>query len=354
MNFRTILKPHKSEVTLSPKMRVTALGSCFADNIAGKMRESLWDCRNYGGALYNPLSIIKFIELSILAGDNNGDKIGDTKGDNERSIERDKELEKSLFEADGIWYSWLADSRISSLSRQETLKRLKEAMDGFAATLSECKVLFITFGTAWCYFLNLAKEEIANTPNNIDTNRQSESGEYLVANCHKQPAKLFTRRRLTIGEITGRWEQLFQQLHRRFPELQVIFTVSPVRHLKDGFSGNTRSKAILQLTVEQLTDRFAFCHYFPAYELLNDDLRDYRFYAADLTHPSAEAIEYIWEFFKAIYLDKEGEEMLREGEKIARLRAHRPLIENPVSLQSRQAQLANLLSAYTSKWHLYQ
>lgn len=306
-------------MTLSPKMRVTALGSCFTDNIAGKMRESLWDCRNYGGALYNPLSIIKFIELAISSC---LDKSG-FKG-------RDKKLEDSLFEADGIWHSWLADSRISSLSREETLMGLKEALEGFAYTLADCKALFITFGTAWCYFLE----------------------EYLVANCHKQPARLFTRRRLTIEEITGCWEQVLQELHRRFPELQVIFTVSPVRHLKDGFSGNTRSKAILQLAVEQLTESFTFCHYFPAYELLNDDLRDYRFYAADLTHPSAEAIEYIWEYFKAIYLDKEGEEMLREGEKIVRLRDHRPLIDTPASRQSHEIQLARLQEAYISKWRL--
>lgn len=341
MEFRTILKPNKSQVTLSPKMRVTALGSCFADNIAGKMRESLWDCRNYGGALYNPLSIIKFIELAIYSGlDKSGFK------------DRDKELEDSLFEADGIWHSWLADSRVSSLSREETLKKLKETLEGFSNTLADCKALFLTFGTAWCYFLNSDKEEIFNIPDKIDIDHQSDSEEYLVANCHKQPARLFTRRRLTIEEITGRWEQLLQELHRKFPELQIIFTVSPVRHLKDGFSGNTRSKAILQLAVEQLTESFTFCHYFPAYELLNDDLRDYRFYAADLAHPSAEAIEYIWEYFKAIYLDKEGEEMLREGEKIVRLRAHRPLIDTPASRQSRETQLACLLSAYTSKWHL--
>lgn len=177
--------------------------------------------------------------------------------------------------------------------------------------LEECicasGVLFVTFGTAWCYFL-------------------ADNTDYVVANCHKQPSAMFIRRRITVDEIVGAWTALCNDLWKRFPDLRIVFTVSPVRHLKDGFSGNARSKAVLQLAVEEICRINDRCSYFPAYEILNDDLRDYRFYASDLVHPSQEAVEYIWEIFKSTYLDDKGLELLKEGERIQKAWNHRPLV----------------------------
>lgn len=125
-------------------------------------------------------------------------------------------------------------------------------------------------------------------------------------------------------------------LKERYPQLEIVFTVSPVRHLKDGFVGNMRSKAVLLLAIEELCRSYEWCHYFPAYEIVNDDLRDYRFYASDLAHPSEEAVEYIWEVFRATYLDPSGEAILKEGESILRGWEHRPL---PTSAREPSAQL---------------
>ena len=137
---------------------------------------------------------------------------------------------------------------------------------------------------------------------------------------------MFERFRLSVDEIADRWINLCEKIKTLYPQLEIIFTVSPVRHLKDGFIGNMRSKAILLLATEKIANKVSYCHYFPAYEIINDDLRDYRFYAYDLTHPSQEAIEYIWEIFKDTFLDQAGKELLKEGEKIFKGYCHRPLI----------------------------
>lgn len=177
--------------------------------------------------------------------------------------------------------------------------------------------MFITFGTSWCYFL-------------------ADREDYVVANCHKQPQSLFRRERVNVAEIVKVWGEMVTMLKERYPQLEIVFTVSPVRHLKDGFVGNMRSKAVLLLAIEELCRSYEWCHYFPAYEIVNDDLRDYRFYASDLAHPSEEAVEYIWEVFRATYLDPSGEAILKEGESILRGWEHRPL---PTSAREPSAQL---------------
>lgn len=136
---------------------------------------------------------------------------------------------------------------------------------------------------------------------------------------------MFERRRLTIGEISALWSDLCNRLTTLYPNLNIIFTVSPVRHLKDGFEGNARSKATLHLAVEEICQASDKCFYFPAYEIVNDDLRDYRFYASDLAHPSDTAVEYIWEIFRQTYVDAEGERLLKEGNRRYKALNHRPI-----------------------------
>ena len=129
-------------------------------------------------------------------------------------------------------------------------------------------------------------------------------GGVLVNNCHKQPSKLFSKRMLSVEEIVNSWKTTKKYLEERFGEQDYIFTISPVRHLKDGFRENQLSKSTLHLAVNEICNNHDSCHYFPAYELLLDDLRDYRFYKDDLLHPNTQAVNYIWESFSACYFNK--------------------------------------------------
>lgn len=286
MKFRTEYEPGKAPFVLSPSVPVVLLGSCFADNIGAKMRSCLWEAENPLGTLYNPLSISASVRAVL------------------ESEESDSLFEESLFEAGGLWRSWLFDSRMAAERKEDVAMTFREARERFISLLKRGEVLFITFGTAWCYCLSDGR---------------------VVSNCHKQPGFMFTRRRLTISEITEEWKRMLELVRLVRPGLKVVFTVSPVRHLKDGFEGNMRSKAILLLAVEELCASEENCFYFPAYEIVNDDLRDYRFYAADLAHPAEGAVEYIWEIFRKMYVDEEGERRLKEGEAIRKGLEHRPL-----------------------------
>lgn len=307
VKFRTELKPEPSPVSLDPRRPIALLGSCFAENIAARMRRALWDASNPLGTLFNPLSIERSVRLLLFDHD------------------RQDAFARSQFRTGRTIHSWLFDTRTSSEFPGDTLLRLKAMSDALTAALTPGSVLFVTFGTAWCYFL-------ASDPG------------YVVANCHKQPQSMFIRRRLTVDEIAGCWEQLATDLRDRFPGLRIVFTVSPVRHLKDGFIGNSVSKATLRLAIDELCSRLPFCHYFPAYEIVTDDLRDYRFYASDLVHPSEEAVDYIWEIFKTTYLDSKGMKILDEGERLVKAWEHRPLLAqfSRISDISRQEETARL------------
>lgn len=288
MKFRTEFIPSKSGLTLNPDSPVVLIGSCFANNVANKMRESLWPVFNEAGTLYNPISIAKVMEMLLFSDNFNA------------------EFEDSLFEAEGYVHSWLFDSHFSRRSEEECIINLKEVRENLESFLAKAQTLIVTFGTAWCYYL-------------------TEKEDYVVANCHKMPQSMFNRRRVSVEEISDVWIRLCSRLKERFSELNFIFTVSPVRHLKDGFEGNSRSKATLMLAVEEICNKVNDAIYFPAYEIVTDDLRDYRFYASDLVHPSDQAVEYIWELFQLEFLDSQGIQRLREGNKACRRLNHRPI-----------------------------
>lgn len=289
MKFRTEYRPQPSSLRLSPEHPVVLLGSCFSQNIARKMIECDWEAFNGVGTLYNPLSIAKVLDLLLF----DNDFFTTTK--------------KSLFQApDGLIHSWFFDTHFSRMSADECISAIENCRKNLVSTLSQAETLIVTFGTAWCYFLTEDKE--------------------IVANCHKMPQDMFVRRRISIKEIVDVWTQFCQQLKNRFPNLSIIFTVSPVRHMKDGFEGNARSKATLLLAVEEICSLYDFCHYFPAFEIISDDLRDYRFYATDLVHSSDSAVEYIWEIFRQTFLDSRGENLLKEGNRRYKALNHRPIL----------------------------
>lgn len=300
MKFRTEYQAVRSALTLDPKRPIVLVGSCFASNIALKMKECRWDAFNGVGTLYNPMSIAKVLDL-ILFGDASDDI-----------------LYTSLFEAEGMVHSWLFDSHFSSTSKEKCIESILESRTGFLKALKDSQALIVTFGTSWCYSLS---EEYK-----VHSNLEDKLSEYIVANCHKMPASMFSRRRVSVEEIEQLWIDLTLRIKKKFPNITIIFTVSPVRHLKDGFEGNTLSKATLHLAIDKICSNVSYCLYFPAYELLIDDLRDYRFYDSDLEHPSDMAIEYLWDVFCRTYIDEKGLQLLKEGKKKYKRLNHRTII----------------------------
>ncbi|MDE5903681.1 MAG: GSCFA domain-containing protein [Muribaculaceae bacterium] len=316
MKFRTELTPaNPAGLRIDPTLPIALVGSCFSANIARRMCEHLWRAVNPFGALYNPESIRKVISLSLA-----------TAAGVSRPLHE--------FCADGVWHSWLLDSSFSAESADELSERFRTAASEFMEALATGGTLCVTFGTAWVY--------------DLVTDRLT------VGNCHKQRDTLFARRRLSVDEIVGAWLPLIDMLADRLPGLNIVFTVSPVRHLKDGFEGNARSKAILLLAIEQICAARSNCHYFPAYELLTDDLRDYRYYAADLTHPADQAVEYIWEKFRDTYIDAEGVRFLRDGAALCAGLRHRPVMRTgPLGHQLeavRKARLNEQLAEFLTRW----
>lgn len=291
MKFRTEIDFKLSSSPLDPQRSVVLLGSCFTDSIGNRMRHCLWRALpNICGVLYNPASIARIIRLACAS-----------------PYECQCEVTDSIAQRDTTFISWLMDSSVASSDPQSAVRMAVEKLTALKKALAESFALIVTFGTAWIYELS------------------SREG-YVVSNCHKFPARDFTRRRLSVDEIAEEWRLIVDDIRRLNPEIKIIFTVSPIRHLKDGFEGNCRSKATLLLACERLTEECRNVEYFPSYEVLNDDLRDYRFYASDLVHPSAEAVEYIWEKFCDRYLTPEGKTILTEGEKIRKALDHRQIV----------------------------
>lgn len=287
MKFRTEYTPVPDPgLTLDPGTGVVLMGSCFTDNIGGMMRGCGWPVTvNPCGTLFNPLSIGELVMMAA----------------SEPDVRRER-VERRLFEADGRWRSWDFPTRFSHPDRESCAALCMDALDTLGRGLREGSALIVTFGSAWIY---------------------RHEGE-PVANCHKQPERIFSRSLASPDMLAEAWRGVRVALERLNPELRVIFTVSPVRHIRDGLEGNSLSKATLRLLAASLESEGA-C-YFPAYEILTDDLRDYRFYADDLVHPSDMAVRYIWERFQEKYLTPAGRQVLREGERRMRREAHRSIL----------------------------
>jgi hypothetical protein len=239
---------------------VLMVGSCFSESIGEKLVGLKFNVDlNPFGILFNPSSIKICLER-LLSG---------------KTFTRDE-----LIEHDYVWHSFLHHSRFSSLSAETTLLGINERLAFSSSFLRKAKFLFITFGTAWVYVYKKTGQ--------------------VVANCHKIPASAFDRILLTPEDIVTGYQSLIPILKQANPELQIIFTVSPVRHLKDTAAGNNLSKSTLILAIHRLCQQ-GLASYFPAYEIMIDELRDYRFYAEDAIHPSQAAVDYIFEKFSATY-----------------------------------------------------
>ena len=284
MNFRTQVELPLKEVKMAHSERMMLWGSCFVENIGKLLVENKFSCEvNPLGILYNPISIAKSLQQVLM-----------------KKVYK----EEDLFHSNGIWHSWMHHSDFSSCSLDVCLEKINGGMMKATDVLSSADWLVVTWGTAYVFFFRNTQE--------------------VVGNCHKQPEKLFVRKRLDVTEIVNTWKSLLDDLRALNPRLKVLFTVSPIRHAKDGMHGNQLSKSTLLLAVDELCRSCSDCYYFPSYEIVMDELRDYRFYADDMLHPSAKAVEYIWECFCHCYFTQETMEVMKECEGIKNALNHKP------------------------------
>jgi hypothetical protein len=261
------------------------IGSCFVENIGGRMADRrLPFHQNPFGIVYNPLSIAA--QLDILM---NGKQFVDT----------------DLVDINGLYHSWLHHGFFSNKTALLTLNSINTALENARLFLNTTNRLFLTFGSATVFALKNTGE--------------------VVANCHKAPPQYFDRRRLSTTEIVAALSPIFEKLSLQLTDLQIIITVSPIRHIRDGLIENNLSKATLLLAADELAQLFPNVSYFPAYELIMDDLRDYRFFERDMTHPTEQAVDYIWQFFSDTYFSENTKTVIREVEKINAMQAHRPI-----------------------------
>ncbi|MDR0348414.1 MAG: GSCFA domain-containing protein [Tannerella sp.] len=302
MDFFTSIEIPDPVVRISYQDQIMLFGSCFAESMGNRLSEHKFNVDvNPFGVLYNPLSISKAIHALLSPA---------------------LKTKDDLFFHNGLFHSFTHHSNFSATSADVCIEKINNRMNKAVAHLEKTRYLLITFGTAYAYRLK-SKGEIA-------------------ANCHKLPAGLFDHKRLTISEIVDAWSQLLSILFRQNKQLHVIFTVSPIRYRKYGAHGNQISKSILLLAIEEIQRLFPVqTGYFPAYEFMLDELRDYRFYAEDMLHPSETAIQYIWERFTETYLDQSAQQLLTEIKDILKSIHHKPF--NPESESYKQFVIQTLL-----------
>ena len=283
--FQTTVDIPNSELKISYESRILTLGSCFAQNIGTKLKEDYFETEiNPFGVLYNPISIANSILLLL---------------------EKKVFTKEDIFQYNDLWQSFSHSSLFSDVSVDKCLEKISLPFKRNSEFIKLTDILLITFGTAWVY-------------------EEKKSG-IVVSNCHKLPAKNFIRRRLTIDEIVKVYKSLIIKLAQLNPRIKIIFSVSPVRHWKDGAHENNISKSTLLLAIDELQKTNEQVYYFPAYEIQIDELRDYRFYSNDMFHPSEVAIDYIWKRFSETYFDDLTNKMKAEFEQFTNDLNHRPL-----------------------------
>lgn len=284
MKFQTKVEIPKLDFEITHKTKCMLSGSCFAENIGNKLDELKFPVLvNPMGINYNPISIGKSIERSI---------------DN-RLID-----EESLFLENELWNCFDFHSKFSDADKHHALEKMNSSVFKSHKFLKDCKYLFISFGTSYVYNLK--------------------SSNKTVSNCHKLPDNIFNRKLLTVDEIVNYWSEILKKLREFNPDIQVVFTVSPIRHKRDGFIANQISKSILFVATNKLIEDFDTLHYFPSFEIMMDELRDYRYYANDMIHPSEMAVDYIMERFAESYFRRETIELNKQIYKIIASVNHRP------------------------------
>jgi hypothetical protein len=281
---------NKPDFQINYNDRLLFLGSCFSGNIGNKFKEKLFDTQvNPFSVIFNPISILKLID---------------------RSLNRDYFIESDWIQSNGIWVNLDLHGSFSSKNLSQAVEFANKQIDLTYEYLSTSNYLFLTFGTAWVY-------------NHIKSDN-------LVANCHKIPQKEFKKSMLGVDEIFDYASKVTNKLKSINPDIAIIYTVSPVRHWADGAHNNNLSKAVLHLSIEKLLG-LGNSYYFPSYEIVIDELRDYRFFKEDMNHPNDLAVEYIWDKITLTYFSDRTLKEIGEIEKLISALNHRAF--NPESVE---------------------
>jgi len=314
-NFRTIISPKANPWQIGHGDGIVMLGSCFTDNIGSKLMTDKFDVSvNPLGILFHVEAIKEIVKSAV----------------EERLFQR-----KAFFRQSDLWHHWALNNHWSSPDLDSQLSKANEALVALKNNLVKAKSIFITLGTSWVY-------------------RHRESN-ILVANCHKVPAKAFEKICLSVNETREALQEIIAILKTINPAVKITFTVSPVRHWKDGAIDNSMSKAILRSVIDMVLEENV--SYFPSYEIMMDDLRDYRFYKEDMLHPSQQAVDYIYDFFGNTYFGQETKRLLKSIRSIVSAEAHRPI--NPDStdhiaflakMKKDKVQLFTSFPALESRW----
>jgi hypothetical protein len=273
--------------SISYRDKILFIGSCFSEEIGNKMEELKFDVlQNPNGILYDPISISDSLNSYM-----------------ENKVYK----EEDLFELNGLWHSWKHHSSFSGIDKEDVLKKINHSQNTAHQYLKQANFLIITFGTSFNY-------EIKNNHQN-------------VANCHKAPSTFFNKKLLSVDEITSSILSALTALKLFNPALKIIFTISPVKHVRDGVVENNRSKARLIEAAHSIIEQKQNAFYFPSYELVTDVLRDYRFYKDDMVHPNEAAVNFVFEKFCESVLDVEATKIMKEIKNIIKAVNHKPFFK---------------------------
>jgi hypothetical protein len=287
--FRTVVEVKKSSRAIDHNTFSLWMGSCFTDNIGANLARLKFPVDlNPFGVLYNPVSISNSLSFLI----------------NEKVFKGE-----DLFYSNGSWNSFYHHSSFSDPDRDVCLQKINESINKSSGILEKADFLFVTFGTARVYL-------------------HKDSGQ-IVSNNHKLPHNKFTQKLLSVNDIVENFSRLIKGLRNFNRDLQIVFTLSPVRHWKDGATGNQVSKSTLMLAIAEITKAFNSTSYFPAYEIVMDDLRDYRFYGEDMIHINSQGVDYIWKKFSEAYISNASSPLIKEILSIQQGLDHKPF--NPSS-----------------------
>ena len=315
MQFRTQISIPVTNHPIDYNSKIVSLGSCFAVNIAEKLDYfKFQNTCNPFGILFHPLAIEKLIDFAVF---------------------QKQFTDKDVFFHEERWHSFDAHSDLSNSNREELVATLNATLRATNQQLEEATHIVITYGTSWVY-RNMERDAI-------------------VANCHKVPQKEFKKELLTVDEIRESMATTIQLIHSINSNCKLIFTVSPVRHVKDGFVENQLSKSHLITAIhDKIKPQLVNVNYFPSYEIVMDELRDYRFYAEDMLHPNQVAVDYIWERFSQTYISEGTFKTQKEVEMIQKGLAHRPFNPDSESHQQFLLKLQKKMSVLQSQFPKFQ
>ncbi|MGB1039850.1 MAG: GSCFA domain-containing protein [Flavobacteriales bacterium] len=291
MNLKTEIKLSNYPISISHEDKILSIGSCFSENIGAKLKDYKFDIlTNPHGIVFNPISISTAIN---------------------ECLEGKQYKESDLNKNGEIYFSYNHHGSFSGLNQKEVLEAINDKIKKGNEFIENSDVLILTFGSAWIY-------------------RRKQNNE-VVANCHKVPTSEFTKELLSVSEVVERITDSINRIKSINPSIKILTTISPVRHWKDGVVENQQSKATLHLALKEINERFEDSFYFPSYEIMMDELRDYRFYGVDMLHPSELAIDYIWEKFADSFVSTKTKILNEKILKINQGLMHKPFESNSLS-----------------------